>query len=725
MRRLLLALAVLLTAGATPTFAGYIIIRVLLEGGGATPGGDSVPGGPGGFVQPPMMGSPGGLGRPGPGARPGPGPVAPPGPMGSVPGGGATTAGGAEFDHTRSIVVVVPLETDFLRGRLDPTKNPSPNNPEFRKFAVQHYGQKLTASLFIDSTTIQLYEELLGTPAPKKTRRTEVLAKHQQWLGGKSDVQVLYDAMVLALQAGMVREAVAYADELLAVANEKKLTIPERDVKPFVAAWASIQKAVSESPAAPSDAETWKERLDFRNGSVSVIGHYALVSPDNASEETNRRAAQLNDNFKAFFLWHATRGVALPVPNRPLVVVVAPQTSAMRSLNVALDGLPMSDAFYAPDHGLLVLSPERMDDVGQTFLRQNQQLFSKGLNRLDILSGKIPKLDATGQNGTKPEDVAHAATLAAVERLAVDDAEIAAVSREGTRQLLYATGTLPKHVTLPSWLTNGAVNFFTRPRGPAYVTVGEEEKPYMHVALATGYGNPNYVLQRYFRDLAVKKELPKDADRLLENVLGDVYFTGIKNGDDPDPAPPKKVVKKAGPNPMLPGGMGTGPIAPPGSGDGFEGRGPGGPGMPVTPGAPGAVGAQEDPAAALRRKQQRLALKANATSWALYYYLAKSRPAELKQYIAELNKLPRDLPIDGRTALSVFVRVFKLSSTEDGPPDAAAVKKFADEWLTYINTVPLVGVDVPLVVPEPPKTGTGPMGTPGPGGRPGSGDGDR
>ena len=752
MRRFLLAVAVLLTATATPTFAGYIIIRVLLEGSGGGPGGDGVPGGDGGLgtggLMLPGAGPPGGYmgSKGGPsaggymGSKGGPS-AGPPGGMPMIPGGGmpggppgsANKGGVVEHDPTRSIVVVIPLETDILRGRLNPGKNPGPNNPEFKKFVLQYYGAKLTANLFVDSTSIQLYDELLRTPAPRKTRGTEMRDKYEAWTRGKSDPRLLYDAMELALQSGFIKEAVSYANELVAAAADQKLELPVRDVKPFVAAWGAMQKAVTGPAPQPSDAEDWKARLDYRN--VRVVDHYALVYADNTASEVTRRATQLNENFAAFYLWHATRGVVLPVPEKPLVAVLAPQGAALRGLHHMLDGLPMADAFYAPDHNLLVLSPERMDDVGQTFLRQTQQVFAQGLNRDQLLADQVPKLDHTGEKGSRPDDVARASTLAAVEKLAINEADIAAVSREGTRQLMYTTGVLPKHVTLPSWLTNGAVNFFTRPRGPAYVTVGDSEKMHMHVALTTGYGVPNYVLHRYFRDLASKKELPADPARLLENVLGDVYFSGIKDGNDPDPAPPKKAKKPTqpvqpgpgdgagpGPGPMRPPiGPGPGPMRPGSLGSGSSAGPPAMPGLtggfgPPMGGGSGALSADyEDPAVALRKKQQRLAIKANATSWALYYYLVKYKPEQLRQYVAELNKLPRDLPIDGRTAFAVFARVFKLSTADDGSVDAKELKKFADEWLTYINSVPLIGLDVPLVVAEPPKAapGTGPGGIPG------------
>ncbi len=670
MKRLLLAVAVFLFATATPTFAGYIIIRVLLEGSSTGPGSEGVPGGPG-VIDP--------GGKPMGGAK---GPPPGPGGMAIGPGGAGVGLGAAERDPTRSIVVVIPLETDFLQKPLDATKNfHEENNPRFYKFDVQYYGQKQSGSLFIDSSSIQLYNQLLSTPELKKTRGTELREAYQAWERGKNDPKLLYNAMVLALQSGFAKQAVAYADELMTVAAGKPPAITDRDVKSFVTAWGTMQKAVTGPATQSSDAEDWKVRLDYKN--VRTVGHYAVAYVDNPGSEVDRRITQLNDNFAAFYLWHATRGVVLPVPNKPLVTILAPHGGAMRGLHQALDGLPMADAFYSPDHNLLVLSPERMDDVGQSFLRQNQQVFVKGLNRDQLLSGQIPKLDGTGEKGSRPEDVARASTLAAVEKLAIDDADIAAVSREGTRQLLYVTGTLPKHVTLPTWLTNGSVNFFTRPRGPAYVTIGDDDKPFMHVAPTTGHGGPNYVLQRYYRDFVSKKELPPDSDRLLENVLGDVYFNGIKNGDDPDPAPKK--AKK----PVV--------VVPP----------PPVPGQPPQPMQPNPGGSpttdQEDPAVTLRKKQQRLAIKANATSWALYYYLAKQKPDQLRQYVAELNKLPRDLPIDGRTAYAVFVRVFKLSATDDGPADSVALKKFADEWITYIGAVPVVGYDVPLAVPEPPK----------------------
>jgi len=642
----------------------------------------------------------------------------------------------ANYDHSRSVVAVIPLEADLIRGRLDMSKQFNPQyNPEFRKFVAPYHGKRLQASLFVDSTSIQLYEELIALPAPKKTRHTEMVDKHRAWQRGKNDPQLLYDAVVLALESGFIRDrsthkdntppddAVTYAEELWKVASEKKLTLPG-DVQRFVEAWDKMRDAVLQPAPQPSNADNWKSQLDAKN--VRVDGHYAVISWDSADDEILRRTEQLNDNFTGYFLWHATRGVVLNPPSQPLIVLLAmirkDGRDHMNTLRTALDGqegLPsQTDGFYSPEHNIVVLAATRMDDVGRTFLGQTNQVFQKGLNRDELLNGKIPHIDPTGAKGSKPDDVARATTLAIVEKLVIDEAEMAAVSREGTRQLLFSTNVLPRNVTLPHWLMQGSVNFFTRPRGPAYVTIGDNDKPFMTVAFSTGYGVPNYVLQRYFREMAAHKELNQDPVKLLENVLTDAYFSGLKDGIDPDPAPPAKK-KPAGTvgMPPVPGGPGMPPTAgmPPMPGAppmGLGGPGLGGPAVTITTDT-------EDPIITQRKKKDRLNIKSQATAWALYYYLARGRSAELQQYIAELNKLPRDLPIDGRTAHAAFVRVFRLSTTDDGVADPKLLQKFAKDWRDYMGTVPMTSIDIPLVVPEPPKsTGTGgPMG-PGPMGGP-------
>ena len=159
------------------------------------------------------------------------------------------------------------------------------------------------------------------------------------------------------------------------------------------------------------------------------------------------------------------RGIELNVPTVTQLAVLAPDSERViplaRALDVlgaysaadkvekseksekgekparALERLLMpADAFYAPDYDLLVLSPERLDSVGQTFRAQNQSIYREGFNRAELTGGGGPKLGPDPRNplspGRQPEDVARMQTLAAVEAYLQEEGELSAVSREGS-----------------------------------------------------------------------------------------------------------------------------------------------------------------------------------------------------------------------------------------------------------------------------------------------------
>lgn len=741
--------------------------------------------------------------QPGPGGgRPGGGAASPPGgSLGGIPGiGGPTspggggrpggfggTGGGGAFAHdpTRSLVVVIPIEEDLSVGTpFYHQPGNATTNPIWRpKLHFNHRGQRFVTNLFSDDASIQWYADLLKVPTPRSTRLMEVKELHRNWTKSKSDPKMLFTVLTRALEAGMVDDlannddAVAYADELLAYATAKPEGLPA-DIAAFAKAYKAMQKGIKSPPAKPTMAELWKSRLDAQG--VHTQGHYSLIYWDASSSEVQRRAAMLEENLKGFYLWHATRGIELPTPDAPLIVVLAKSAQAVYDLARALDGPARltADGFYSLDHDVLVLSPERLDEVGQTFVRQAQQIYKTGVTREDLLAGKGPKLHKYGDNGGKrPEEVARMQTLALVDRLLEDESAIAAISREGSRQLMYASGLLPRYVSLPDWLAHGSSNFFTRPKDPAFITTTSEDKTStapehktaMAVALTTGYGSANYTLQRYFKDLMDNKELNPDRAALLKNVLTDAYFRGLndpKEVQDPDPAKADSGIAlytqapTAPPGPGAFGGSSGGGMRPGGSSGGYgygsgSGGRPGGgasagggrPGGGISPGGgiggvgsvggagfggaggifgggfgtqPSSVPLEEDPTSLLRKKRERLGIKAQATAWALYYYLAKERPTELRRFLDSLAVLPRDLPLDGDTVLALFCQSMKLDGSK------ASLNQFATEWLEFIRTVPPAAI-VPDIALNEPKANTttspggfGPFG-PG-GGQPGGGD---
>jgi hypothetical protein len=785
MRRFLASAVVvfLMAVVATPVNAGYVIIRIILEGGPGGPGeaghsGSAMGGYSGSGIRP---GGPGGenSGRiTGPGGGPGPG--APNG-LGTIGGGGPATPPppSAVTDPTRSIVVVVPVEEDFSHATPFYSLRPfnSDTNPNWKpKLHLKYRGEPYITNLFTDGTNIQLYEKLLQLPAPKKTRVTEVKELYAKWLKSKTDPQFLLNILNAALAAGMCDDALAYADELLTFVPEKPESLSLEVVK-FVAAYGKMQKGLKAFAAPNKSAEYWKRKFNAPN--VRSQNHYTLIYWDATDFDVKRRLDILEENLRAFFIWHATRGIDLPVPEVQMIAVLPKQANDVFNYAKALDvpGRLTADGFYSPENELLVLSPDRLDDVGATFLRQNQQIYQQGVSRESLLKGDGPKLFAGKDNsggggapgpggfpgpgggpggfgqppgggnappkkeGMKPEEVARMQTIALTERLAEDAAIVAAISREGSRQLLYATHQLPKHVGIPEWLSNGAGNFYTRPKEPAFIT-NSEGGHVMHVANATGYGIPNYVLQRYFKDLLDKNELNPDRAAVLRNVLTDAYFHGLRDHTaihDPDPAkvdtsgvsltsgpqggtlpgptggpgpgptggPPggPGTGRPTGPKPPNPtGGSGSGPppgLGPPGGGPGPMGGSGFGP--PSGLGPPGGMGGgpgmhmpgkhDDDHNYIARKKRERLTIKAQATSWALYYYLAKAKPVELQIFLNELAAMPRDIPLEG-AAVQAFFRAFNLDGSKE------SLDRFARSWIDYVHDTAPAGSDVTLIQPK-------------------------
>ncbi len=718
MRRFLPAavIALLALAVATPVNAGYLIIRVLLDGSGSagsestTPGmGMPMGGGPTG-IAPPMgsgLGPPGGVGKPPTIGMPG------------HPGGGTTpTKPTGPIDPTRSLVVVIPVEEDLtLNTTFYPGNFNHYTNPHTKaKLHLQLRGQTLVTNLFTDSSTIQWYNTLMESPAYRRTRAMDVHDKHAKWAKTKTDSKQLYDLIVTALQIGLVDDAVSYSNELLTAVGEKQDgVVPE--IATFVRAYGAMQKGITGLPAKQNQAAgRWRSKLGASNEARSA--HYILLYWDTSESDAQRRLAMLEENFKAFYLTHALRGVELPFPETPLIAVLPKRAIDVRPLARALD-VPAHltvDGFYAPEHDLLVLAPARLDDMGQTFIRQAQQSY-QGVSSETLLAGKGPKIHIDGKKDEKkqdevvkkPDEVAWMQTTALVDRLLDEDSAIAATSREGSRQLLHATGQLPRFVALPEWFTSASVNYFARPRDPAFVT-NPEGKWLMTITTTNGYGAPNYVLQRYFRDLLDKKELNPDRAELLKNILSDAYFLGLrepKEANDPDPAKEDKsgIAVSSGGSPTTPmggspfGGFPMGLGKPPMGGSalgppmgGAIGDGPMGTGPHAQP-----TQTADDPATKLRKKRERLAIKAQATSWALYYYLAKDRPAELRKFIEELAVLPRDLPLDSVTVTAAFCKAFNLDAS-----NKESLRRFADRWIDYMGTVAPAGIDIPLVDPKPP-----------------------
>src|SRR5205085_7572988 len=116
--------------------------------------------------------------------------------------------------------------------------------------------------------------------------------------------------------------------------------------------------------------------------------------------------------------------------------------------------------FYAPRDHIVVFSNQRLDSAFSIFSRLVQPYWQQGLDRASVLDGTAKR-----KPSQTPDDFARMQTMALLEKALEEEAERASVSHDGTRQLLVASGLLPRAVVTPQWVTFGMAAFFETPKG--------------------------------------------------------------------------------------------------------------------------------------------------------------------------------------------------------------------------------------------------------------------
>ncbi len=390
-------------------------------------------------------------------------------------------------------------------------------------------------------------------------------------------------------------------------------------------------------------------------------------------------------------------GQRLPTPEKKQIVVLAKRSEDVPGLRAQLDGSPIvADGLYVASQNIVILSPERLDDTGRSFSEMMKTEYDTGWNRENLLKGVPPKVGEKTTFG----DIFRMSTNALVERALEVESIRGAVSRECNRQLFVSAGVVPQYVLLPKWLDQGLANLLAHPKNPGVVPGDTPDKPLMVYGYASGYGSANYLMFREWKKLKQRQEIPigkpaalqsdanmaQAAKTLLLAVLNDSYFDSLRTNIAPDApgadqAIPGMVVPPGGGALALPPGGG---VPPPG----------GGVNTALIP-PMGQPGAGENPGISPTRRFK-LEMKAQATAWALTFFLARERPDGMKKYYAELNKLPRDLRIDKTLALETFARSFSLLNPEQTEIDDAAFKDFAKKWIGYLEATQDTWRDIPV-----------------------------
>jgi hypothetical protein len=479
---------------------------------------------------------------------------------------------------------------------------------------------------------------------------TKVFEKKKTELGkdAKASAQAYVDLASWALRHGLVKQ---FEDTMK---RAEELDSEHRAVVAFKKIDAEMKKDVTGQDVSGE----WKRKL-LDNYAVRTSDHYALMYGAKSTEgDVRSRLARLEASYKTFYYWFALQGQVLPVPKQRLVAVLVPDKDEFeRQQKIFETAADVADGFYVSRDNLAVYSQVRLD-APYLALRTRAEGLWQDFDRDQMLKGDTKKVKVRGETPSA-DQFAQAMTIALLEKALEEDAELAAVSHEGTRQLIAAAGLTSPGVVAPDWIQFGMGSVFETPKGVPWTSIGNGHWEYL----------PAYMVLSGAKDYK-----PAEA---LKATITDHYFREIVK--DKTKEKPKDKPKDA---------------------------------TPVKPD-------DSKPEAPTITTET----KARSLSWGLAYFLATKKMDGLLRYYKELSKLPRDIEFDDEVLIGCFARAFDLLDPATKKLDEGKFGRFANEWNTAVRYTPseadelLKEIKKEPDVPKPPKDGGK-----GPGVPPGGGD---
>jgi hypothetical protein len=286
------------------------------------------------------------------------------------------------------------------------------------------------------------------------------------------------------------------------------------DVKSAVAMHQKTKEALKKPPTAedPAVASLMADlKAEGYRQTISVRGRYSMLSnlPENRQDDIRRRLALMDETYEKFYYWFALHSAETmpPLPNRRLLAVLVANPKEFRSKHAIWGSLPLvCDGFLPRRDNVMILSAEHLDEA-YAILKKNNKAHTKFVSMDELLSGSV----WSGRRGKEAHahfyNVATLQTLVMVQKALEEEAERATISHEATRQLLFATGLLPRNVDVPEWVQYGLSSFFETPQGAFY----------------PGVGLPSWSNLVNFKYHRRKNHLGSPKDTLLQ-VISDAYF---------------------------------------------------------------------------------------------------------------------------------------------------------------------------------------------------------
>jgi len=362
----------------------------------------------------------------------------------------------------------------------------------------------LQKQMFQGKVEVEFLEKTRGVPVASASTRFQQRFNEVFKEKDKTSAQRAVELAFWALEHGLTEDCAKVMARL--AETDKSHTA----VKAYLEVKRSLERPVGKK----SLAARWKNKL-LPGYSLSDPGthHYALIHPSELTEVAPQ-LDRLERSMKNFYYWWALRGIALPVPKERQVAALIDQKKDFLKLQKNLTASkPIADSFSARREGLVVFASKRGDSM---YSKVDKQLWTpyqeNGYDRKKLLTGLrgersgIPKEQRTLRSedplGNGPR------TVALLLELMENEWEQTGMSHEVSRQLLFASGLLPRSVHAPEWLQFGMASFFEAPLQSPWATIGA----------ANPYWLPRF---KEYRKKGLYDTKPAD---LLRKVVTDSYF---------------------------------------------------------------------------------------------------------------------------------------------------------------------------------------------------------
>lgn len=367
------------------------------------------------------------------------------------------------------------------------------------------------------------------TRIPRESPGKEFERQFKKELASSKDPKAFLNAARFAFQRGLWKEFHAAMDDAG--------RLDPKD--PTVVRYRRVQSALKSSPAIDDgQIKQLIEDLAENDGKYRLVvepGFYVALTntPTGNDAGVRRKLVKLNETLERFYYWFAM-GDDLPqpeLPRRRLVLVVAGTADEFYARHDQFGSPAFTGDGVTPRRDNVILTSWRpLDEAAKFFEQNNQDLFRKlQIPKDNFVSGLIAKKGNIDFTGKDLAQIIFAQTLAIVQKAWEEEYEFATLSREGARQLLFASGILPRNVHIPEWIAHGLASYFESPIGAPYRSIGM----------------PSWTHLVAFNDFRATRKLDPP-EEVLDNLINDRYFRHAQRlADEMSDSGEKEVLARA------------------------------------------------------------------------------------------------------------------------------------------------------------------------------------